>query len=360
MILHEALKTIHTKKQNALLFEVDFEKAYDKIKWPFVYKMLKLKNFPDKWCDWVMETMRGGHVGIKVNDEIGPYFKTFKGLRQGDAMSPLLFDIAADALAFIMSNALKHDLVKGVLNSDRGKGINMLQYADDTIFLIKDEIESVKNLKLILGAFEQMSGLKINFHKSDLLLFVKAREKQMIYQEILTCKMGDLPIKYLGMPVSENRIRNSQWDCVTDKIEKRCGCWQGKLLGSIAGRITLVQACLTNIPLFMMSFYVVPKGIIKKADFFRSRMVWQEDENVKKYHLVNWKDCCLPKDMSGLGILNLEIMNIALLAKWFWKMENEKGLRQDILDEKYRNGGLFGSSEQEAWGLPILGQLAKN
>ena len=107
--------------------------------------------------------------------------------------------------------------------------------------------------------------------------------------------MGVLPIKYLGMPVSENRIRNSHWGCVTDKIEKRCGCWQGKLLGSIAGRITLVQACLTNIPLFMMSFYVVPKGIIKKADFFRSRLVWQEDENKKKYHLVNWKTCCLPK-----------------------------------------------------------------
>lgn len=88
-----------------------------------------------------------------------------------------------------------------------------------------------------------------------------------------------------------------------------------------------------------MSFYAVPKGIIKKADFFRSRLVWQEDENVKKYHLVNWKDCCLPKDMGGLGILNLEIMNIALLAKWFWKMENEKGLWQDILDEKYRKGG---------------------
>ena len=82
VVLHEALNTIHRKKQSALLFKVDFEKAYDKIKWPFVYKMLKLKNFPDKWCDLVMHTMVGGHVGVKVNDEIGPYFKTFKGLRR--------------------------------------------------------------------------------------------------------------------------------------------------------------------------------------------------------------------------------------------------------------------------------------
>ena len=120
VILHEALNSFHKNKEDALIFKVDFEKAYDKIKWPFVIQMLKMKGFPDKWCDWVMETMRG-HVGIRVNDEIGPYFKTFKGLRQGDAMSPLLFDIAADALACIMSNALEHDLVKGVLNGNGEK-----------------------------------------------------------------------------------------------------------------------------------------------------------------------------------------------------------------------------------------------
>ena len=47
LILHETLNTIHTKKQNAVLFKVDFEKAYDKIKWPFVCKMLHLKGYPD-------------------------------------------------------------------------------------------------------------------------------------------------------------------------------------------------------------------------------------------------------------------------------------------------------------------------
>jgi hypothetical protein len=88
----------------------------------------------------------------------------------------------------------------------KNKGVNMLQYADDTIFLIKDDIDSVQNLKFILGAFEQMSGLKINFHKSELMLFGKAKEKQKLYQEILTCKMGVIPIKYLGMPVSDSRL----------------------------------------------------------------------------------------------------------------------------------------------------------
>lgn len=60
VVLHEALNTIHQRKQSALLFKVDFEKAYGKVKWPFVYKMMKMKIFPDKWCDLVMHTMIGG------------------------------------------------------------------------------------------------------------------------------------------------------------------------------------------------------------------------------------------------------------------------------------------------------------
>lgn len=63
------------------------------------------------------------------------------------------------------------------------------------------------------------------------------------------------------------RIRNEHWKLVTEKTEKRCGCWQGKLL-DIVGRVTLVHTCLTNIPLFMMSFYPIPVGVRKKPDFF--------------------------------------------------------------------------------------------
>lgn len=84
-----------------------------------------------------------------------------------------------------------------------------------------------------------------------------------------------------------------------------------------------MHACLTNIPMFIISFYPLLVGVRKKADFYRARLVWQEDEDKKKYHLVIWKSCCLPRDCGGLGILNLEIMNTTLLAKWFWKLEFE-------------------------------------
>jgi hypothetical protein len=86
--------------------------------------------------------------------------------------------LAADALAVMMNNARENDIVKGVLGNNVAKGVNMLQYADDTIFLLQDDVESAKNLKFILCTFEQMPGLKINFHKSELMLFGKAINKK--------------------------------------------------------------------------------------------------------------------------------------------------------------------------------------
>ena len=92
----------------------------------------------------------------------------------------MLFDIAADALAITMDNAKNNGLVAGVLDEYIEKGVNMLQYTDDTIFLLQDDLSSAKNLKFILCAFEQMSGLKINYHKSELFLFGEAVDRKSV------------------------------------------------------------------------------------------------------------------------------------------------------------------------------------
>ena len=64
-------------------------------------------------------------------------------------------------------------------------------------------------------------------------------------------------------------------------------------------------------------------------------MVRNELENKKKYHLVSWQNVCLPKDCGGLGVLDLETMNISLLCKWLWKHENTDGTWQEMLRKKY-------------------------
>jgi hypothetical protein len=66
-------------------------------------------------------------------------------------------------------------------------GISILQYADDTIIFLDHDVEGAKNLKLLLCAFEQLSGLKINFHKSEIFYFGEAKEMHGKYYSIFGC-----------------------------------------------------------------------------------------------------------------------------------------------------------------------------
>jgi hypothetical protein len=50
IVLHEMIHELHKKKQNGLILKIDFEKAYDKINWPFVQQTLRMKGFSPKWC----------------------------------------------------------------------------------------------------------------------------------------------------------------------------------------------------------------------------------------------------------------------------------------------------------------------
>ena len=115
------------------------------------------------------------------------------------------------------------------------------------------------------------------------------------------------------------------------------GVWQGRFL-TLGGRLILTNSSLTNIPLYMLSLYKVPRLVLKRMDFFRTRFLWQESQRVKKYHLVNWQDICRPKDQGGLGMIDPDIMNKCLLSKWLWRLENSCGIWQDIIKKKYLKG----------------------
>ena len=70
-------------------------------------------------------------------------------------------------------------------------------------------------------------------------------------------------------------------------------------------------------------------------DIIRKRFLWNGNDNESKYHLVKWEKVCQPTDQGGLGIVDLKVMNISLLCKWLWKIENEQGLWQDLILKKY-------------------------
>jgi hypothetical protein len=121
-------------------------------------------------------------------------------MRQGDPLSPILFNMAADCLTRIVRKAQDNNLVIGLAENLITKGVAILQYVDDAIVCLKDDDEVMartRNVKLLLYLYELMSGLKINSSKSEVIL-INGDSRKLQIVEIFNCQLGDFPIKYLA------------------------------------------------------------------------------------------------------------------------------------------------------------------
>ncbi|WVZ50896.1 LOW QUALITY PROTEIN: hypothetical protein U9M48_002103 [Paspalum notatum var. saurae] len=199
VILHETVHELHKKKLDGVIFKIDFEKAYDKVKWPFLYQALRMKGFSPKWIKWVETFISGGSVAVNVNEEIGR-------LQQGDPLSPLLFNIVADMLTVLIKRANMDGQIRGIVLYLVDGGLSILQYADDTIIFMDHDLEMARNMKLILCAFQQLSGLKINFSKSEIYCFGNAQNHLDQYMEIFGCKIGEFHFSYIGIPIHFKKL----------------------------------------------------------------------------------------------------------------------------------------------------------
>jgi hypothetical protein len=92
------------------------------------------------------------------------------------------------------------------------------------------------------------------------------------------------------------------------------------------GRLVLLNAVLSSLHMFMMSFFEITKGVLKKLDHFRLRFFWRGSNQKYKYRLARWDILCRPKDQGGLRIFDLQLQNKCLLAKWLVNLLNTEGI----------------------------------
>jgi hypothetical protein len=139
-------------------------------------------------------------VSVHANGEESRTFKTRKGLRQG-GLSPLLFNLVVDVLTRMLARAAEAGLIAGLLAQFRDGGIVALQYADDTVLFSSSDKLGLRNLRCILLLFEVVSGMRINFHKSEIVPMNMEESEPHDIAHVLNCPTGSFPIKYLGVPL---------------------------------------------------------------------------------------------------------------------------------------------------------------
>jgi hypothetical protein len=95
LTLHEILHETKMKNECGIILKLDFEKAYDKVNCSMLFICLKASGFNETWCGWIKQVVAGGTISVKVNNLRGPCIKSHEGMRQGDPLSPILFNFVA-------------------------------------------------------------------------------------------------------------------------------------------------------------------------------------------------------------------------------------------------------------------------
>nr|XP_025616746.1 uncharacterized protein LOC112709059 [Arachis hypogaea] len=169
LVACEMVQWLKLKKKASAVIKLDFQKAYDRIKWCFVDTILEKMGFRRTWRVWVRECVTSASVSILINGSPSKPFKMERGLRQGDPLSPCLFVLVVDVLNRMIEEAVRNRRISPLLVGRDKIVLSYLQFADDTILFCPPEEETVRNYKRLLRCFEMMSGLSINFEKSNLI-----------------------------------------------------------------------------------------------------------------------------------------------------------------------------------------------
>ncbi|GKB00187.1 RNA-directed DNA polymerase, eukaryota, partial [Tanacetum coccineum] len=191
--------------------------------------------------------------------------------KQGDPLAPLLFILVMETLHISVSRAVHDGVFKGLQIHD-SMVLSHLFYADDVVFVGAWSDDNLANLVRILQCFQLASGLKINMQKSQVLGVGVPLDVVNHGASTIGCTVMNSPFKYLGVTVGDHMSRHSAWSIIIQKIRSRLSMWKAKTL-SIGGRLTLLKSVLGAVPLYTMSIYKAPKGVLHEMEMIRALLL---------------------------------------------------------------------------------------
>ena len=205
----------------------------------------------------------------------------------------------------------------GFQTPSRPGGISLLHYAEDTTFFLCGSTVAAHHVSTMLDIFSDFSGLQLNRGKSSVVAIGLSSEELDQVSAVLATPIASLPLRYLGLPLTEGRLRGRDWQPIMMKIEVRLGGWQAPRL-SRGGRLVILQSMLAAIPIYFMVIFWMSEGMRRQIESIMQCFFWQgaRPSETRGVALVAWRTVYRPKSLGEHGIRHLRHANTALLSKW--------------------------------------------
>ncbi|CAN0877149.1 LINE-1 reverse transcriptase homolog, partial [Linum grandiflorum] len=247
LLAQELVASYHSGRVSPrCVMKVDIMKAFDSLSWEFLFRVLKAMCLPACFIGWIRVCLETASLSVSINGGLCGFFKARRGLRQGDPLSPLLFVIGMEVLHCLASRVAAAGYIPFHPRCNK-LGIVHLCFADDLMMFTNGTVHGVRQLKHLLGTFRSISGLGINPSKSTLFCSASVPagiRKDM--QDELGFSIGELPVRYLGVPLVSGRLKAVDCKSLIDRITSRIWGWRSHLLSHSAGGGCLFPFCLES------------------------------------------------------------------------------------------------------------------
>ena len=299
-----------------LLF-LDNEKAYDKVSHAFLWAAMRKIGIPKEFIKWVKALYYKGTLVPYVNGFRGQEIDILCGVRQGDALSCLLFIVTMEALATTVNNCTA---LRGV-NIPRGLPQKIELYADDTV-LFFNTLGELRVILRLLRCFRFATGQTINWIKSFLLLLGGLKiDLPADFPAVQILAPGEA-YKHLGIPVRVNidDHLNQFWETLITKLESDVDKLV-KMRMSQRSRVRCSATFIMSQPRFAISHLWLSKKNEDRIKKLQGDMIW--NNNAKTVSSEHGK---LPVDKGGFDTHDVESIKNASTVNWIARMESRPGL----------------------------------
>jgi hypothetical protein len=170
-----AFECLHFIEQNTNMsknfcaYKLDLSKAYDRVDWDFLKKVMQRLGFSHRWVDWIMSCVTSVRYQVKFNGNLLDSFSPSWGLRQGDPLSPFLFLFVADALSTLLQKEVTDGGIVPLEICRRVPCVSHLLFADDSLLFFKANGEHAAKIKEILEIYASSTGQLINPNKCSIM-----------------------------------------------------------------------------------------------------------------------------------------------------------------------------------------------